>query len=799
LKNTSHYSLFMPAALSLFVLQASCDSKGGGDEDADAEETLPDPDVLEDDVGTEEDVVEDEVEDVEEEEGNAHNQMLEGLGINTDIPGPTDPDGNPLPEGYNPFGRRHTVFNPIDEIYFAGFAYNGRNQYLIDDADALYDDLYTTEDDSWTGSQYKNVIGADVDGDGRDELVIVYYVSTETTLYLKVVDLVLGEYVEHDSVITSDVSAVPALPEYMPGLAAGDFDDDDRDEIAVTFTNLYVIDDMDADFEVTVREYNHSREMYTAAGDIDGDDQDELIVTYHFNGYGYCDIFDGDLSSPLLLTHLLHAPDLAHTYEHNVHVKMADVDGDHLDEMVFLGERRDYDRAWNVTIMDDARSGFSWLDFLFWTAPEGCYSQSLAVGDYNGDGKDDIFASNWVLSYDEDGPDGTNLDILNQVFEQFPMIIECPFEQPRNVWMGDVDGDLKDELLYYRSGHFYVDGQDTLGANVHEWSYAAGYNGITSKIAALNVDDDSPLLEYRGEHELLFGDPTVLAVLAAPPYHEGVDQNIEACGTTFGRTTSTGVESSSSIGFSVGFSIGYEWEDIFGISKVSFKMTTTQAWSWMSSSSMEVSRSIAYNGGPDEDKVIFTAVPFDVYYYTILTSPNPEDVGNIMSVNVPREMQTLSVEREFYNANNGDAPDVDETVLRHVIGDVDSYASPSERDALLEEGGLVSGESPVGVGSGSITVTVDLTEGQGSGTSYDFDFTIESEVGLGGVTMGMSLGFQYGYEYWETNSESTFFEGTVGDIPSASFTPDLAYTFGLFAYPFEHEGQKFTVVSYWTE
>ena len=94
-------------------------------------------------------------------------------------------------------------------------------------------------------------------------------------------------------------------------------------------------------------------------------------------------------------------------------------------------------------------------------------------------------------------------------------------------------------------------------------------------------------------------------------------------------------------------------------------------------------------------------------------------------------------------------------------------------------------------------VTVDMTEGHGSGTSYDFDFTIESEVGVGGVTFGMSLGFQYGYEYWETNSESTFFEGTVGDIPSDAFTADMAYTFGLFAYPFEHEGQKFTVVSYW--
>jgi len=170
-----------------------------------------------------------------------------------------------------------------------------------------------------------------------------------------------------------------------------------------------------------------------------------------------------------------------------------------------------------------------------------------------------------------------------------------------------------------------------------------------------------------------------------------------------------------------------------------------------------------------------------------------------MSVNVPREMQTLSVERAFYNDNNGDAPDVGDTVLAHAIGDVASYPGPSERDSLMSEGGLQSIESPVGVGSGSITVTVDRTTGQGSGTSYDFEFLIEAEAGVGGVTFGSSLGFQYGYEYWETNTESTFYEGTVGDIPAASFTPDLAYTFGLFAYPFENEGQKFTVVNYWVE
>jgi hypothetical protein len=791
----------MAGLMALFFLQASCSSPGRGDDDADAEDGEAE-DTATDDAGRDdgdavgEDAAE---EDVEEEEGNPHTQMLENLGLDTSPPEPTDPDGNPLPEGFNPFGRRHTVFNPIDEIYFAGFGYGERNQYLIDDAGASYDDLYSTVDDSWAGAAYKNVIGADVDGDGFEEVVIVYYVPADTTLYWKVINIEMGVYVEYDGIVADGISRVPALPEYMPGLAAGDLDGDGMDEVAVTFADLFVIDDMDADFKVSMRPYDHSREMYVAAGEIDGDGIDELIVTYHFNGYAYCDIFDGDLSAPLLLeTQLLHAPGLAHTYEHNVHVQMGDIDGDHLDEMVFLGERRDYS-AWNVTAMDDARAGFKWLDFFFWTDPQICNSQSLAVGDYDGDGIDDIFASNWVIRYDEDGTDGTNADILNQIFPQYPPFVGCPYETPRNVWMGDVDGDMKDELLYYRSGGFRVDGQDTLGANVNEFFYAGSYNGSQSKLAALNVDNDSPLLEYRGEHELLFGDPSILAVMAAPPYHADVGQNIDSCGTTFGKTTSTGIEASQSLGFSVGFSIGYEWEDIFGISKVSFKATTTQAWSWMSSSSMEISRSIAYTSGPDEDKVIFTAVPFDVYYYTIISSPDADDVGNIMSVNVPREMETLSVARTFYNDNNGEGPDVDETVLAHTIGEVASYPGPGERNTLLEDGGLTSTESPVGVGTGSITVTVDTTTGQGSGTSYDFDFTIESEVGVGGVTFGVSLGFQYGYEYWETNTESTFYEGTVGDIPASSFTPELAYTFGLFAYPFEHEGQKFTVVNYWVE
>jgi hypothetical protein len=123
----------------------------------------------------------------------------------------------------------------------------------------------------------------------------------------------------------------------------------------------------------------------------------------------------------------------------------------------------------------------------------------------------------------------------------------------------------------------------------------------------------------------------------------------------------------------------------------------------------------------------------------------------------------------------------------------------SDRDALLAGGGLQSMESPVGVGSGSVTVGIRKSEGKGSGTSFDFGVTIESEVGAGGVTMGTSLGFHYGYDCNVTNTESTLFEGSVGDIPQESYDSTKAYSFGLFAYPFTHGDQQLTVVNYWVK
>jgi hypothetical protein len=155
--------------------------------------------------------------------------VLEGLGIKTDLGDLKDPDGNPLPDGYNPLGRKYGVFNPIKEIYTAGYTVQVPTEfppYTMDIHQCLFDykgtelkKLHYSGDDSWTSSQFKNCVGADVDGDGFEEVVIVYYDDSSDTLNLKVIGNQDGSYVEKDKVIARGVTSVASLPQYQPALA----------------------------------------------------------------------------------------------------------------------------------------------------------------------------------------------------------------------------------------------------------------------------------------------------------------------------------------------------------------------------------------------------------------------------------------------------------------------------------------------------------------------------------------------------------------------------------------------------
>ena len=152
-----------------------------------------------------------------------------------------------------------------------------------------------------------------------------------------------------------------------------------------------------------------------------------------------------------------------------------------------------------------------------------------------------------------------------------------------------------------------------------------------------------------------------------------------------------------------------------------------------------------------------------------------------MSINIPREIQTLASSTGFYNDHNGEGLDVDETVFEHSSGDVWSYPSADDKNQLLREAevsepgyqSLWNGPRPVSEGSGFDTIGISTSEGSARGASMDVDVKLEfSTKAPGGAKVGTSVGFHFGYSYSLSTEDTAFFEGTVGNIPAAQYTPD---------------------------
>jgi hypothetical protein len=262
--------------------------------------------------------------------------------------------------------------------------------------------------------------------------------------------------------------------------------------------------------------------------------------------------------------------------------------------------------------------------------------------------------------------------------------------------MGDVTGDQKDDVVffavrsyvklkyigmigiyYYSGGQYRLHYQDITDNIVSITDNRADYSGY--EIGCLpNVDDDSFILRDTGQRELLLTDPHVIAVLASPPYYDGINEDGDG-GTSFGYSKSAGESSSDSFGFSVGVSVGYEFEAPFNLSSAEFEVSVTSSFAWAQSNAGEISESWGWNNPIAQDLAVFTAVPFDVYYYEVLKSPPGEEArpGDTMTVNVPRKPQPYHMSLPAYNAG---VPEEHRITVNHTLGDPGSYFTLAERD-----------------------------------------------------------------------------------------------------------------------
>ena len=743
-----------------------------------------------------------------------HNAVLAELGIETELGARLDPDGNPVGEDYNPLGEGRTFLHRLDETFVVGIAIpDGRRENILGDVTDGYGLIHSgVGDEAWTDLPKVSTSG-DFDGDGRQEIAILVLNNNSASADYKSLQIRVVEDQEEgylDEIIPlfsfDDLDRFTSTGDWfhMLDIAAGDLDGDGRDEMLATcLSELIVLDDQTRSFEMLFGESypraGESRQyLRVTAGDTDGDGTDEMVVVdgqiAGASGSAYYHRYDAEfgLEDRGLIQVVLEAvPYLLMSAD----VAIGDIDGDQLGEIVFSGRDANAGNRFEVLIMDDARAGHEFLPV------HHAYGYSLPLvrvetGDFDGDGVDEIISYTQIIDDVNQAEDG----VLPRL-----AVVPHPIHWGTSFAVGDVSDDYKDDIVYLRGGSgdfwLFVYGVNSVG-NFDLLNSLNTYNDDRyTTLTTVDVDDDGAALEFI-DRELLFTEPRIIAAMAAPPWYDAIPMDLGNSGTSFGKGTATGVEKEQSIGFTTGFSVGTEFEDrLFSQSKHRLMFTVETAMDWISSSSTEVETAYHYSGTADSDKVLFTSVPFDVFYYRVVASPVAEEVGSTVVVNVPRSPQTLFVDREFYNETNGNFFDIDEDVFTHTIGVPSSYPSESSvnKGVLDSAGGFYSDVMTVGQGSGSETIEINVSQGQGSGTSFDLNVGVEYEAGSGGFVVGGSAGFHYGYSYRVTSTESTYYSGTVGNILDAADWNAHRFDFGLFVEPMRVEGQRFPRITYWVD
>lgn len=706
-----------------------------------------------------------------------------------------------------------------------------------------------------------SVATGDLDGDGLQELVAAYVAppasgGADPTLVLETVQDA------NESYLTSTMTIEDAKGITDVSVVTGDFSGNGQADIvlAVAFTDHAELQflkaapggmyQVDTSLTKTLTPTNTSSSMYfrLAAGNLDYDRADELAVVFdEFSGQtGAANYYVYDDASTGFA--LLKSGPVEGTDGSGLHVAIAgdisfgDVDGDGVDEVV-MGGPTVFSTSCNtfsqvVSVLDDAPHKFASLGATYTGSampnaghcpgynPWKLYFTFIKTVDLTGNGVASIVANQFIYDYSSDkracptgicarqGSSGALVLPDNAFFtstDTSGIYILSPTRADMAV--GDVTADGRQNVLLYVQWHNAVGvwGQSQVTAVGDDgWtqlssiptSFVSPNSAVRPQLVTTQTEPSGPVLKYTaGSHKLVFTQPIVVAALAAPPCQNNVGQNVSACVTTFGQSTSSGGSTSTSVSVTAGVTVGVEAETdvpFVGTFNATDKESIATSASLSMGTSYNVTKTVTYSTGSMKDGVIFTTVPYDQYTYTIASAADPKLVGKLVVISLPRTPITLIADRDFYNASvPAGALTIDSKVFTHAIGNVSSYPSHATEQGILGRyGGIDNGPKTVGEGSGSTQLSIDVNSQISSGASLGLTYTNDFETTGEGYVFGYSVGYGTSASLTITSGSSTSYTGTVGSIDSADYNANY-YNFGLFTYVQPLDGQKFEVVNYW--
>jgi hypothetical protein len=800
--------------------------------------------------------------------------ILRNLNVN-EVDNPTDLKTTPAgggdqvliddPDEWHPLKKPYSVFSPKSEVMQIGISHDGANQTLFEDSSEAYSASHPIPSgNDWVLDKTKISTAADLDGDGIDEIVVLYTKCDpdEEEPEGRCAGLMVyndGSFSDTYTIPTTGANSIQvstyADNEYNNGVEAffphwrlesADVNGDGIDELLFTNYKTLRIMSVPADGSslqvLDKKAFDHPVSSFTG-GDCDGDGKDELIVGLEGGSFA---IYDSSMSSPLLNPEFTN-PGVC-SFTEGV---FGDFDGDNIDEIAVV----------QVDISDNSITLMSYsfnedtltmvagpeelsLKLIFplpWSIDIGVHGWSYSSG---------VHPLPQALDLDGDGSYELSVGaaVFNNVLESFGSENRARFELPASTddeilahkCIGDVNGDAREDIICHTwldhtglgtpvellSAYGTTEIQDWDQVNALENAEYINRNTGSTRYQALsntslavgNFDDDSDRVRYTG-HELQFTNPIVIATLASAPYYRDIaasddSYNFQSWQTTFGKTTASSATDTSKVGFSIGSTVEVEQGiNVFGVEVASFKASSSfsknTSWEWSTTSS--ISKSITYTCNGGEDRVIFTAVPMDIYSYEIVGSSDPADLWQKLYIKLPRDYSTYTVTKAFFNGNNGDLTDLPDEVLPHTKGDPSTYPNTAAKNTLMTEypNGYEIGPSPAAQGDGFSGITeMEIVVEQANEKTISTDFTTETSIGggAGGVTVALDMGFNTGYGYTTTSSQGTSFGGTVGFLPSSFYSnPNYSYSSGLFVLPYKDTkrdnatGQSWWAINYWVE
>lgn len=643
---------------------------------------------------------------------------------------------------------------------------------------------------------YLQIAAGDFDGNGIDEIAV--YIPYDTNPRIKVFQLQeAGTQWQSPDAWTLIKEYALSYDTYIPnqvGLTACDMTGDGIDDLGIAWGGLYSSTEYVASQAVVLRGSKAGDALETeiavpisnyedygilsaslAFGDVDGDGKEDDLV---LSGQSIYDLFTAGAGNINPWTRYL----AAYKYDSDDESFTLSVETDvdlQVENLCMFGLRtalavvqkdgigtQDYVYVDGVLLKMDS-FGFSVEQPLYAAAQiNACYIYNAMAADFNGDGKETV-AIQLYTSYPHtekgEAPYGT---------------IHCET---------DYTG-LEFDDLY------------TILVNT------------PCAFAVPDTDQDTMKMTYTGEHYLIYSDPEILAVVAAPPYFgdlehlDGGDSYVGNSETTYATSTGSSTTGTATATLTTGIYVSFEQELAFlGIkgAKIEAEGEVLQHITAEYENSKEMTQTVEYGTTGGQDTVALYTVPIDVFVYDVYV-PTEQSDGSIkwetqtMTVDVPynASVRTLTVEDYDVIAENyEDLPTVHGNILDSTPGYPASYpTSTAGYNDVNVYGGSYAG---VGYGSaGYIKQTLSITKETSIGASYTGEITLKVGGGILGFSVGAVAGLEAGGGLVFCDMTGSEFSGTVFGMPEEAEEYGYGYNWKIFEAMYSDGDRTFPVVSY---